>query len=187
MTVHALGLDVGTRTGWCLPEEGGTYRTWETDYTPKPATKKRAAEPEGLRYFRFFEDLSGLVRNTTVRVFVIEQPFSKSRRASEVLSGFITAAELVAHIYGVDYLFCAASTLKSFGRKSGVEPDFEDVVQDDRGVRRVPRLKEPMRRRAETLLGRPVTDNEADAYWLVQWYHSKTKGVEPRVAQSSLL
>lgn len=153
------GLDLATVTGWAVPLDG-TIVVGEWDFTPKPATKKRPPEPEGVRYRKLFDALHALLdRYPHVRGFAIEQPFSKSRRGSEVLSGLIAAAEIVFETRGIEYVFVDASTLKKFGRIASAE------VKAAKGEE-----KEAMRLVAAAHLGVTLTDNEADAWWCRRWY-----------------
>lgn len=165
------GLDAATVSGWCLPTKGGTYLTGEWDFTPKPAapTKGRGPEPEGLRFLKMYQHLTSLIQVHGIKGLILEQAFSKSRRASEVLSGFAAVVEVVCHLNNVEYMFISASTLKAFGRKLGIATV---EVPGNKREETKESMKEGMRVQACADLGRVVTDNEADAYWLVRYYEA---------------
>lgn len=158
-----LGLDIATTTGWCIHDQGddeAPFRTGEWDCSPKGKD-----EPEGVRYHRLALELEHLavMSMTPPDAVVLEEPFTASKRGAHVLGGLIAAALVVLEAERIPYVFVNASTLKSWARHNGIQPR-------PTGAGKRPTLKEGMRLEAMHLLGRDLTDNEADAYWLTRYF-----------------
>ena len=138
-----VGLDIATRTGWCR-WDGERFRTGVIDCSPATAD-----EPEGVRYLKLAERLPAVLEG--VQAVVIERTYSKGKRTAEVLNGLTAVALVACEALGVDYAFVDATALKAFaigGRASKAE----------------------MVAAAERELGLDgLTDDEADAYWLVRY------------------
>jgi Holliday junction resolvasome RuvABC endonuclease subunit len=147
-----VGLDIATRTGWCR-WDGGRFRTGVIDCSPGGRD-----EPEGVRYLRLAERFPPVLEGA--QAVVIERTYSKGRRTAEVLNGLTAVALVACERRGIEYAFVDATVLKAFaigGRASKAE----------------------MVAAAERELGvNGLTDDEADAYWLVRYGRTHLVGVE---------
>lgn len=143
--MRILGLDIATKTGWCR-WDGQEYFTGVLDCSP---TEKN--EPDGARFVRMQRGMHYLL--ASVDACVIERTYSKGSRTAEVLNGLTAIALSVMELRGIEYAFVNAATLKSFGRERGLLN------------------KGAMQTGAAFALKRPaLTDDEADAYWLVEYW-----------------
>ena len=138
-----VGLDVATVTGWCRLEHC-RYRTGLIDCTPVSEH-----EPEGLRFRRLADALPEILEGADAVIF--ERTYSRGARVAEILNGLTAVALLVCEEYGVDYAWCDASTLKRFATGDGAAS------------------KDAMGLAAQGELGRELTHDEADAYFLVRY------------------
>lgn len=163
--MKVLGLDIASVTGWCLRDAAGSYQTGEWDFKPLPPSKNRPKEPEGVRFRRLHDQLHLFLTEHPIGVVIIEEGFSKSKRGWQVAGGLIAAAEIALEVHELPYLFLNASSLKKFARDNSkrVRTAFE--------TRQDGAEKEAMRLVAGSMLEkRALTDNEADAFWLVKWW-----------------
>ena len=161
-----VGLDPATVTGWCLPIPGGATLTgeWSGKLATAAPTLGREADPEGVRFLRIFEAFMGLIDEyPQIRGAVYEHTHSKSKRATEVLGGVVAIILTVCELRGLDYVPVPSPTLRAVARQSGIEKAWDDIA--GRGT-----LKEGMRLAAVSHLGREVSNNESDAWWLTKWY-----------------
>lgn len=142
-----LGLDIATHTGWARVE-GESIRTGVLDCSPR--TKD---EPEGMRYRRLAEGLPSLLEGVTT--VVIEQPFSRGMRTSQVLGGLVAVALVQLEGLRLDYAFVSAPVLKAFGSERGAKG------------------KQAMQAEAGRILRRELTDDEADAWWLTEYWRAR--------------
>lgn len=172
----ALGLDIATVTGLCLRTQAGSYQLEEWKFTPKAATKTRPKEPEGVRFRRLYDDLDAyLGEHPDVGVVVIEEGFSKSTRGWQVLGGLIAAVEIVLEKRELPYLFVNTSTLKAFarGKSTTVLKAFRRQQKGEKGAEKL-----AMCQVAGRVLGLgEITDNQADAWWLVKWWEENVTHV----------
>ncbi len=143
MSTVVVGLDIATRTGWCR-WDGERFRTGVIDCSPATSD-----EPEGVRFLKLAERLPPVLEG--VQAVVIERTYSKGKRTAEVLNGLTAVALVACERWGIEYAFVDATALKAFaigGRASKAE----------------------MVAAAERELGLDgLTDDEADAYWLVRY------------------
>lgn len=144
------GLDVATKTGWCR-HNGTRYETGVVD-----CSKRESDEPDGLRYLRLHEALPAILDG--VDVVVVEQPFSNSMKTAQVLGGLIAVVLVATETAGARYMFVPAPTLKAYGRSMGMAD------------------KDEMHVGAQKKLRRKITNDEADAYWLVRYFYDRVGG-----------
>ena len=152
MNTVILGLDIATCTGWCR-WDGERFRTGVIDCTP--ATPD---EPEGVRFLRLSERLPSVLEG--IQAVVIERTYSKGKRTAEVLNGLTAVALVACERRGIEYAFVDATVLKAFaigGRASKAE--LVAAAERELGVN-------------------GLTDDEADAYWLVRYGRTHLVGVE---------
>jgi hypothetical protein len=154
--VKILGLDIATRTGWCR-YDGAQYVTGVLDCSPKSKD-----EPEGARFLRMRRGIHYLLAD--VDACVIERTYSKGKRTAEVLNGLTAVALAEMDERGIEYAFVDASVLKSFARREGCDLATEWS------------MKEEMRRVASATLARDLSDDEADAWWLVRYWQEHFAG-----------
>lgn len=147
MKAVVLGLDIATRTGWARVD-GEHVRTGVVDCSPRSR-----GEPEGVRYRRLAEGLESVLEG--VAAVILEQPFSKSKRTATVLGGLTAVVLVRLEGLGVEYVFVTASELKAFGAERGAKGKAE------------------MQATACALLGRDLTDDEADAWWLTEYWRAR--------------
>ena len=143
-----VGLDIASVTGWCR-YDGVRFETGVIDCTPK-----NNSEPEGCRFRRFAEQLPQVLEG--VGCVIIERTYSRGKRTAEILNGLTAVALVQCEARGLEYAFVDATTLKKFATGSG-------------------RAKKPdMVAAAERELARSdLTDDEADAYWLVRYWQER--------------
>lgn len=141
-----IGLDIATHTGWCR-YDGEQYITGVLDCSPRSKD-----EPDGQRFLRMQRGMHYLLSD--VDAVVIERTFSKGSRTAEVLNGLTAIALAVMELRGLEYAFVNAATLKAFGKAAGVVG------------------KEAMRVAASEAVGRELTTDAADAWWLVRYYEA---------------
>lgn len=139
-----VGLDVATVTGWARVQ-GARTTTGVIDASPRGKD-----EPEGVRYRRLAERIGPVVSDADA--VILEQPFTGRRRTATVLGGLIAVVLVHLEGQGTPYAFVSASTLKAFGRRRGAKG------------------KDAMQSHAIRVLGRELTDDEADAWWLTEYW-----------------
>jgi hypothetical protein len=152
--VKVLGLDIATHTGWCR-YDGQQYVTGVIDCSPESKD-----EPEGMRYLRMSRAIHYLIGD--IDAAIIERTYSKGKRTAEVLNGLTAIVLVELDRRGIEYAFVDASKLKAFGAKHGAKGKAE--MQDFA---------------AGYLAKLDLTDDEADAYWLVRYWEEHMRAPEP--------
>jgi hypothetical protein len=129
-----LALDLGTRTGWALAEQG------RTESGVQVFDVKRGESP-GMRYLRFNRWLSdvchaglGAVFGTdrlAVGVIVYEQTHQRGGAATEVAAGFSTRVQEFCAQYGLEHAAIHSGTLKRWatGRGNADKPAMVAAAQ----------------------------------------------------------
>lgn len=151
--MKVLGLDIATRTGWCLYDtEADTYEVGVINLTPG------RNEPEGKRFWRMANQVPDVLRG--VGAVVIERTMTRAKRAAEVLSGLTAVVLVELEERDIEYAFVHALTLKKFatGRGSATKEEMINAVN--------------LEGRLDKVL---VDDNEADAYWLVRYWQEEMR------------
>ena len=141
---RVIGLDIATKTGWCV-WDGHEYVTGVIDLSP---TKN---EPEGVRFLKAHRAYRYLLSD--VDAAVIERTYSRGKRTAEILNGLTAIALSVLEESGTEYAFVDATSLKKFatGKGTAKKPDMVREAQ-------------------RTLRSDNLTDDEADAFWLVRYW-----------------
>lgn len=151
-------MDIATTTGWCVLD-GDRYTVGHFDVKPKSKD-----EPEGVRYYRMMEHTERLLdAYPQVRAVGLEQPFTQRRRTATLLGGLAAAVLIVLTRRDLEYVFIHPTSLKAWAARRGAAQ-----VKDRRGDV-ILKSKDAMREAAVEALGRDVTHDEADAYWLVRF------------------
>lgn len=159
-----VGLDPATVTGWCLPTPGRILTgEWDGTLATAAPTKGREADPEGVRFLRIFEGFMALIdEHPEISGAVYEHTHSKSKRSTEILGGVVAVLLLVCELRGLEYIPCPNPTLRATARHRGIGKAWDPGQKKET-------LKEGMRLEACELLGRELTSNESDAFWLTVW------------------
>lgn len=144
-----LGLDLATKTGWCLVHDGNVIASGVQDFT------KRRGESNGILFLRFRRWLTDLINTAPGRVEIVayEQAHFRGGAATELCVGLQTHAQSIAAEHdGIESVGVPTNTLKKFAAGNGRAS------------------KETMIERARVLIGRPpIDDNEADAIFVAKW------------------
>lgn len=158
MSRNLLALDLATRTGWALMENGRLESGADT------FDVKRGESP-GTRYMRFNRWLDGMVFAQAtngqglvesvgaprVGLIVYEQSHNRGGAATEVAAGFTTRVQEFCARHGIEHAACHTQTLKKFvtGRGNADKAAMIEAVS-----RRWRRIED---------------DNEGDAIALCFW------------------
>lgn len=138
-----LGLDMATKTGWAVIENGVYCESGVQDFT------KRRGEDNGIMFLRFRKWLYDLIRAMEIDLISYERAHYRGGAATEVCVGLQTRAQELASEAEIPCNPVATTTLKKqavgYGKAS----------------------KEQMIEAAAPIIGRgPKDDNEADAVLL---------------------
>lgn len=145
--MRIVGLDIATKTGWCLLIEPGGASWGTLDVTPESKD-----EPEGVRFRRFADRIGSIVRSADA--VIIERTYSRGKRTAEILNGLTAVALVELERQGIEYAFVDASHLKKWATGKG---------NADKALM-IARAHELLGARAEDM-----TDDEADAYHLARY------------------
>lgn len=156
--MNILALDLGTRTGWALREDGRIESGAQSFVVGR-------GESPGMRYIRFnrwLEQLSTSGRPLTetysprIRVIAYEQAHQRGGAATELAYGFATRVQEFAARYGIEHIAVHSTTLKKWTTGHGNAGKGE-------------MLRSVNRRWAPNANPTWITnDDEADAYALLQ-------------------
>ncbi len=155
-----LALDLGTKTGWAV-NDNGVIRSGMEDFTPKKKTKKRKADHIGKRCFDFGVWLMKMLNDPLIKIDTIyyEMPHMRGRRATEVLHGFLTYVQVFSYSGGLhNPIMVHSATLKKFATGYGKATKEQMIASAIRYV-------EPARIIYD--------DNEADAICLLKYAESQ--------------
>lgn len=141
-----LALDMATKTGWAVIEDGGIKESGVQDFT------KGRGESNGLMFLRFRKWLQEIASFGPFSIVAYERAHYRGGAATEVCVGLQTRAQEFAAETGAESAPVATTTLKKFATGRG-NADKADMVKA-----------------AALILGRPpVDDNEADAVHVGRW------------------
>lgn len=143
-----LGLDMATKTGWCLMDfQGKVIASGVQDFS------KRRGESNGLMFLRFRNWLyDSFNHSTKITIVAYERAHMRGGAATEVCMGLQTHAQSFSADVGAEMAPVPTTTLKKWATGSGRAD------------------KDAMKYRAASFIGRdPVDDNEADAILVAAW------------------
>jgi crossover junction endodeoxyribonuclease RuvC len=164
-----LALDLGTRTGWALLEDG------HVESGVQVFDVKRGESP-GMRYLRFNRWLEEMASaDPRPDVIVFEQAHHRGGAATEVAAGFSTRVLEFCARHGIEHASVHTATLKKFATGKG-NADKEAMLGAAR-ERFKPNLAD---------------DNEADALWILEYASNEilphlTKEAENKSLSSELV
>lgn len=145
-----LALDMASRTGWALVQDGKVIESGIVDFS------KRRGESNGLMFLRFRKWLQEITRMSQVRLIAYELAHFRGGAATEICVGLQTRAQEMAAELGIESAPVASSTLKKFATGTGRAG------------------KDEMIEKAAKVIGRrPIDDNEADAVLVGLWAESE--------------
>ncbi len=154
--MNILALDLATRTGWALEENG------RRESGVQVFDVKRGESP-GMRFVRFnrwLDEMAKIITRPCVVVF--EQAHHRGGAATECAAGFSTRVLEFCATHGFEHSSVHTQTLKKFATGSG------------RGD------KSAMIAAARVKLGfAGDDDNEADALWLLEFAKKEIVGGVP--------
>lgn len=146
-----LGLDMATKTGWCLLENGKIIESGVQDFS------KKRGESNGLLFLRFRKWLHVLAQN--VSFISYEQAHFRGGAATELCVGLQTRAQEIAAELGIESAPVHTAALKKFACGHGRADKTQMVFE------------------AKKLIGRnPIDDNESDAIHVARWAESEFFG-----------
>ena len=128
--MNLLALDLATRTGWALRENGRLESGVET-------FDVKRGESAGMRYVKFNRWLEGLITPEScsflarVGLVVYEQPFvMRSGPAAEIALGFATRVQEFCARYGLEHTTVNGMTLKKWttGKGNADKPAMLEAV-----------------------------------------------------------
>jgi hypothetical protein len=120
--VNVLALDLATRTGWALSEDGRIESGVESFEIARH-------ESRGMRFVRFNRWLVKLV-DTRRPLVVYEQAHQRGGAATEVAAGFITRVHEFCALHDLDFSSVHTATLKKWttGKGNAKKPDMAGAV-----------------------------------------------------------
>jgi Holliday junction resolvasome RuvABC endonuclease subunit len=143
-----LGLDMATKTGWCILQDGQVIASGVQDFS------KRRGESNGILFLRFRKWLLDLLNTVPEKPMVIayEGAHFRGGAPTEVCVGLQTHCQSIAAELGIESTRVHTMTLKKYACGTGKAN------------------KVAMMKIAARFLGRePIDDNEADAVHLARW------------------
>lgn len=141
-----LGLDVATKTGWCLMRDGQVYESGVQDFS------RRRGESNGAMFLRFRTWLNSLIDQAEPKIVIYEQAHHRGGAATEIAVNLTGRVQEACAEQAIEYATVHTATLKKWACGHG---------KADKGQ---------MMARAVTYLGRkPLDDNEADATLIAAW------------------
>jgi Holliday junction resolvasome RuvABC endonuclease subunit len=153
--MRILGLDMATKTGWCLYD----CQSHQVIESGVQVFDKRRGESNGLRFLRFRKWLKSFVNGFRPDLIAYEQAHHRGGAATELCVGFATRAQEIAAEVGIESAPVHTGTLKKYTTGKG-----------NAG-------KKEMIKAAFLILGRePQDDNEADAVLICEWASSEFYG-----------
>lgn len=125
--MRILALDLGTRTGWALAENG------RVESGVQVFDVKRGESP-GTRYLRFNRWLDELApadaTGCTLGLIAYEAPHHRGGAATEIAAGFSTRVQEFCARHGIEQAAVHSATLKKWttGRGNAKKPDMLTAV-----------------------------------------------------------
>lgn len=142
-----IGLDLATKTGWCLRHDGKILASGVQDFA------KRRGESNGLLFLRFRRWLFELVELAPdLELVAYEAAHMRGGAATEILVGLQTHCQSIAAEIQVECAPVHTATLKKFATGSGKASKTDMILAASK-------IKD----------GQIADDNEADAILLAKW------------------
>lgn len=141
--LKVLAIDTATKTGWATNAQGATEHG-EEDFSV------RRGESRGMRFVRFRAWLENILDLLQPDIVVYEQAHYRGGAATEVCVGLVTRIQEICAKRGIDYTTYHSGTIKKFACGNG------RASKDD------------MIKAAEEKWGENLTENEADALWILE-------------------
>ena len=160
-----LALDLGTKTGWAINDDG-VIRSGMEDFTPKKG------DHIGKRYHDFIFWVADMIIDYKPEYIYYEMPHMRGRRATEVLHGYLTCLQETCYYQGADEPISVHSgTIKKFATGNG-RASKEDMIEEaNEFIGKV-----DWNPNYEDFKYKEVTDdNEADAICLLKYAESQLK------------
>ena len=148
-----LALDLGTKTGWAINDDG-VIRSGMEDFTPKKG------DHIGKRYCDFTSWLVDMIIDYDLPDYVYyEMPHMRGRRATEVLHGYLTCLQNTCYQQELDDPIAVhPGTIKKFATGNGRASKEDMILEPNDWVR----------------IEKTITDdNEADAICLLKYAESQ--------------
>jgi len=150
--MNILALDMATKTGWAYGVKGLTHLSSYDKGSGVENFRKRTGESQGMIFLRFRTWLNNFLVENPIDLIVYEQSHQRGRAATEMGNGLLAVLKMEAETQGMDFSSVHSATIKKFATGRG-NAGKDMVIAAFRGR-----------------LGRePIDDNEADAYWLLQY------------------
>jgi len=141
-----LGLDVATKTGWCLIRNGKIYESGVQDFS------KRRGESSGAMFLRFRNWINSILSVNSITFVVYERAHYRGGAATDICVNLTGRVQESCADKRIEFATVTPSELKKWACGKG---------NADKGQ---------MMARAVTYLGRkPLDDNEADAALIAVW------------------
>jgi len=150
-----LALDLGTKTGWAINDDG-VIRSGMEDFTPKKG------DHIGKRYHDFIFWVADMIIDYKPEYIYYEMPHMRGRRATEVLHGYLTCLQETCYYQGADEPISVHSgTIKKFATGNG-RASKEEMIEACNKYAEVQSVLNPI-----------TDDNEADAICLLKYAESQ--------------
>ena len=144
-----LGLDLATRTGWSIFDDGRLVEWGMQDFSVG------RGESPGMRYLKFRVWLDNVVKLSEVDLVVYEQAHMRGGAATEVLVGLCTRVQEIAAGWKIDHATVHTATLKKHATGNG-RAEKADMIA-------------AAQKKWPALGAGHLDDNIADAIWVGDW------------------
>ena len=122
------GLDIATKTGWCIGEYDPKSKKVEWMTFGRSNFEPKRGEGKGIRFLRFRRWLLDRMEEFYPDVVVYEQAHYRGGAATEVLVGLTTVLQEVCDEAGIPYATVRTGPLKKFATGKGNASKGEMVV-----------------------------------------------------------
>lgn len=145
-----LALDVASKCGWCLWNEGKVIESGTEDFT------KQRGESNGMLFIKFRRWLNYMLKGSRVSLVIYEQAHHRGGHATEIGVNLTGRVQEVCADLSIEYTTVHSGTLKKWATGSGSADKQEMMVA------------------ATRILGRkPIDDDEADAVMMAAYASEK--------------
>jgi len=148
-----LGLDTGTKTGWCLLKDGKIVESGVQDFS------KLRGESNGALFLKFRTWLNHILQEQRVKFVAYEMAHHRGGAATEICVNLTGRVEEVCHELGIEFTGVPSMTLKKWATGKG-NADKSRMIEV-----------------AKSALDRePIDDNEADSVLLAMYGYANYGG-----------